>query len=72
VTLLVGLSQATESSSLVRESAGFSQATESSTLPLTVPPWALVGEGIVKVRVTVNAPLLVSVRFNDTVLSVAP
>ncbi len=39
---------------------------------LAVPAWVLSGEGIVRVRVTVNAPLLVSVRFNDTVLAVAP
>ncbi|GBE23890.1 bifunctional hemolysin/adenylate cyclase precursor [bacterium BMS3Bbin02] len=40
---------------------------------LTVPPWVLSGEGIVKIRVTVNATSAgVSVRFNDTVLDVAP
>ncbi len=39
---------------------------------LAVPAWVLSGEGIVKVRVTVNAPLLVSVRFDNAVLAVAP
>ncbi len=40
---------------------------------LTVPPWALSGEGMVRIRVTVNATSAgISVRFNDTALGIVP
>ncbi|VAW09380.1 hypothetical protein MNBD_ACTINO02-2451, partial [hydrothermal vent metagenome] len=40
---------------------------------LTVPPWVLSGEGIVRVRVTVNVSSAgISVRFNDAVLGIVP
>ncbi|VAV93692.1 hypothetical protein MNBD_ACTINO02-1014 [hydrothermal vent metagenome] len=65
--------QAAEFPWLTRGAEGFSQATELATLPLTVPPWALSGEGMVRVRVIVDASSAgVSVRFNDAVLAVSP
>ncbi len=40
---------------------------------LTVPPWVLSGEGIVRIRVTVNVSSAgISVRFNDAVLGIVP